>query len=104
MLYRSLGQTGEKVSILGFGAMRLPVLDGHHDTIDLPLATEMVRYVIDHVVNYVDTAYPYHGTSTAMGQGHSGLQPWVTASRSRRSWSRGATHQTRDGGVDREHH
>ncbi len=25
MLYREMGQTGEKVSILGFGCMRLPI-------------------------------------------------------------------------------
>jgi predicted aldo/keto reductase-like oxidoreductase len=63
MLYRPFGQTGEKVSVLGFGAMRLPVVDHHHDNIDAPRATEMIRYAIDHGVNYVDTAYPYHGTS-----------------------------------------
>ena len=63
MLYRPFGQTGEKVSILGFGAMRLPVVDQRHETIDVPLATRMIHYAIDHGVNYVDTAYPYHGTS-----------------------------------------
>jgi uncharacterized protein len=60
VLYRELGDTGEKVSILGFGAMRLPILDGKPDNIDVPLATEMLHYAIDAGVNYVDTAYPYH--------------------------------------------
>ncbi len=63
MLYRDFGRTGERVSILGFGCMRLPVLDGRRDCIDVPLATEMLHYAIDHGVNYVDTAFPYHGSS-----------------------------------------
>ncbi len=63
MLYRPFGRTGERVSILGFGCMRLPILDGRHENIDVPLATEMLRYAIDKGVNYVDTAYPYHGAA-----------------------------------------
>ena len=50
---------GLKLSGLGFGAMRLPVLaDG---SVNEPLTTEMVRYAVEHGVNYFDTAYPYHG-------------------------------------------
>jgi uncharacterized protein len=63
MLYRSLGRTGERVSILGFGAMRLPVIEGRRERIDVPLATEMLYYALDHGVNYVDTAFPYHGAT-----------------------------------------
>ena len=63
MLYRPFGRTGEQVSILGFGAMRLPVIDGRREQIDVPLATEMLHYALDHGVNYVDTAFPYHGAS-----------------------------------------
>ena len=48
----------KKLSLLGFGAMRLPVKDGQ---IDQELVEKMVRYGIDHGVNYFDTAYPYHG-------------------------------------------
>jgi hypothetical protein len=63
MLFRDFGKTGERVSILGFGCMRLPVVGGRRECIDIPLATEMLRYALDQGVNYVDTAFPYHGTS-----------------------------------------
>lgn len=67
MLYRKLGKTGEKVSILGFGCMRLPVVNGNPENINEPLATEMLHYAIEKGVNYIDTAYPYHGLSPAHG-------------------------------------
>jgi uncharacterized protein len=63
MLYRPLGRTGEQVSVLGFGCMRLPVIGGRMECIDVPLATEMLHYALDHGVNYVDTAFMYHGSS-----------------------------------------
>ena len=56
MIYRTLA--GEKVSQLGFGAMRLP-LKG--DVIDENEAIRMIRHAIDSGVNYVDTAWVYHG-------------------------------------------
>jgi predicted aldo/keto reductase-like oxidoreductase len=69
MRYRTLGPNGPEVSVLGFGAMRLPVLDGRGDAIDEDLARAMVRRAIDGGVNYVDTAFPYHGTGfTEPGQ------------------------------------
>lgn len=57
MIYRNL--LGERVSMLGFGAMRLPV--GEDGEINLPLATEMIESALASGVNYFDTAYPYHG-------------------------------------------
>jgi uncharacterized protein len=67
LLYRKFGNTGKKVSILGFGCMRLPIVDGKPDNINMPVATDMIRYAIDNGVNYIDTAYPYHGTSAQDG-------------------------------------
>ena len=60
MQYRTLGKNKKKVSVLGFGTMRLPTL-GSESEINEPVALEMLRYAIDHGVNYIDSAYVYHG-------------------------------------------
>ncbi len=60
MEYRTMGSSGKQVSALGFGAMRLPTL-GRDEQVDEPAAIEMLRHAIDEGVNYVDTAYVYHG-------------------------------------------
>ena len=56
MIYREFQD--KKLSLLGFGTMRLPLNpDG---SIDEAQVRQMTRYAIDHGVNYFDTAYPYH--------------------------------------------
>jgi predicted aldo/keto reductase-like oxidoreductase len=60
MLYRELGETGKKISILGFGCMRLPVVDGKYNQVDMDVAVPLIRNAIDNGINYLDTAYPYH--------------------------------------------
>lgn len=60
MKYRSFGRTGWNASALGFGCMRLPCL-GRPEKVDEKLTIRMIRSAIDAGVNYVDTAYPYHG-------------------------------------------
>ncbi|MGM0602546.1 MAG: aldo/keto reductase [Bacillota bacterium] len=61
MNYRKFENLDLKVSALGFGAMRLPLAGENTEDIDEKKAVEMIRYAIDNGVNYVDTAWPYHG-------------------------------------------
>ena len=59
MLYRNFQTTGDKVSLLGLGAMRFPMTkDGKVDEAE---SIRMIRHAIDSGINYVDTAYTYHG-------------------------------------------
>ncbi|WP_136805703.1 aldo/keto reductase [Desulfosediminicola flagellatus] len=59
MLYRKMPKVSKELSILGFGCMRLPT--EQNGTIDSPRAISQIRYAIDQGVNYLDTAWPYHG-------------------------------------------
>ena len=63
-----MGSLGWDVSVLGFGAMRLPTKQVKDEKtqelkniIEENEAIKMIRYAIDNGVNYIDTAYPYHG-------------------------------------------
>ena len=60
MEYRKIKIEGkqEDVSLLGFGCMRFPTIDGEIDKVK---STEMMKYALQNGVNYIDTAYPYHG-------------------------------------------
>ena len=58
MQYRTVPKNGDRLSALGFGCMRLPM---NGQVIDEERAIAQIRYAIDHGVNYVDTAPPYHG-------------------------------------------
>lgn len=57
MIYKDF--KGKKLSLLGFGTMRLPQnADG---SVNIELTREMTDYCIQNGVNYFDTAVPYHG-------------------------------------------
>jgi predicted aldo/keto reductase-like oxidoreductase len=70
MEYREFQGLEWKPSALGVGAMRLPVTGNDQSKVDIPEAARMIRYAIDHGVNYLDTAYFYHGgnSETAVGE------------------------------------
>lgn len=51
----------KKLSALGFGTMRLPLIEGSDGEIDEAKAAEMFDYAIKNGVNYFDTAWGYHG-------------------------------------------
>ncbi len=74
MTYRTNPSTGDKVSLLGFGMMRLPSVGGRsaregNEAIDQEMVNRMVDYALEHGVNYFDTspAYCRGGSESATG-------------------------------------
>jgi len=64
MQYRIFGPLDWQSSALGFGCMRFPLTGTESSHIDEAQATEMLSFAIDHGVNYLDTAYTYHGSQS----------------------------------------
>jgi len=66
--YEEYGKTGDKVSVLGFGLMRLPMVEDH---VDMDLSVQLIRRAIELGVNYLDSAVMYcnHESQVAFGKG-----------------------------------
>lgn len=66
MTYRINRKTGDKVSLLGYGMMRLPHKDGK---IDQDLVNQEVSHALKHGVNYFDTSphYVHEESETSLG-------------------------------------
>jgi len=64
--YRDYGSRGLKVSALGFGAMRLPMKDGH---VMMDEAVELLRRGMELGINYIDTAVGYCGGESEIAVG-----------------------------------
>jgi len=60
MQYRKFEGLEEKLSVLGFGSMRLPISDDDPGNVKEEESIKLIRYAIDNGINYVDTAYNYH--------------------------------------------
>ena len=67
MIYK--GFQGMKLSALGFGAMRLPVVDGNDGKIDETATLHMVDTAMKNGINYYDTAWDYHGGNSELVMG-----------------------------------
>ena len=69
----SFGKTPYKVKRLGFGVMRLPVLA--NGKVDFKLSTPMLRYAIEHGVNFLDSHHAYHNgeSEEAIGRAIRGI-------------------------------
>ncbi|MCM1235335.1 MAG: aldo/keto reductase, partial [Ruminococcus flavefaciens] len=68
MVYKEF--QGMELSMLGMGAMRLPLYGAEDTMIDEGAVQSMVDYAMAHGVNYYDTAWGYHGgqSETVMGK------------------------------------
>ena len=73
MIYRNFQDM--KLSALGMGAMRLPVIDGDDSRIDVETAEKMIDYAMSQGINYYDTAWGYHNGNSEIVVG-SALQKY----------------------------
>ena len=67
MVYKDF--KGMKLSALGLGAMRLPIVDGNDAVVDEKATAEMVDYAIKNGINYFDTAWGYHSGNSELAIG-----------------------------------
>ncbi len=67
MIYKDF--QGEKLSALGLGMMRLPVVDGNDAVIDEKAAAELIDYAYQKGINYFDTAWGYHEGNSELAAG-----------------------------------
>ncbi len=67
MIYKTFQD--EKLSALGLGMMRLPVVDGNDAQVDEAQAEAIVDYAYEHGINYFDTAWGYHGGNSELVAG-----------------------------------
>ena len=59
MTYRTNPKTGDKVSILGYGMMRLPSKTENKDDYDQDMINRQIDYALEHGLNYIDTSPVY---------------------------------------------
>ena len=64
MIYRDF--KGKKLSGLGFGCMRLPVIGNDDSKVNEAEALEMIDYAMSHGINYYDTAWGYHNGNSEL--------------------------------------
>lgn len=58
-----------ELSALGMGCMRLPIKEGNETSIDEAEAARMLDYALSRGVNYIDTAWGYHGGQSELVMG-----------------------------------
>ncbi|MBQ2637377.1 MAG: aldo/keto reductase [Methanobrevibacter sp.] len=65
MQKRLIKKTGDEISALGFGAMRLPLKNGKIDRLK---AKKLIYHAIESGVNFIDTAYLYGDSESFLGE------------------------------------